>query len=316
MEKDIIEMMEFNEFIDDVIQSIPGYLQDYDIETILREKHVKGNGVVLTGIVIVCENENVAPCIYMDRYFVMYKSGTSMEDILKQVSDAYNMKRAGMPSSKIHIDINEMKDRIFMKLINYEANIDMLKTCPHIIQEDMAITFRLLFGKNDDGIASALIDNNQFSELDMSKNQLYELAKENMARIFPARIDRLVDILEAATDLDISELDVESPVELYVLTNDSGINGATCMFYSNVLDEAKKMIGDFYILPSSIHEVILMPKSPVIDVDELNCMVRDINKYVVDSRDVLSNNVYEYDEAEKQLKIVDPDRDRGWDFER
>jgi hypothetical protein len=99
---------------------------------------------------------------------------------------------------------------------------------------------------------------------------------------------------------------------MYVLTNTSGSLGAAALFYPDVKDKAAELIGsDYYILPSSTHEVILVPDSAGINPKELCEMVKQANRTVVDEKDILSDNVYHYDKDSRDLSRVNPDREKA-----
>lgn len=280
---------------------LPYYLQEYDIDKIQVNEVLKENGIVLTGLSILCRDENVAPCIYIEGWHERLEAGNaSLETVLQGIRDEYIGARQNTIGANIHFNLQEMKDNIFIKAVNYDKNRELLNSCPHIRKADLAVTFRVLVNMSGEGMASALIDNAMFEQLDMSRSELYDLAKENSVRLFPARVTPLGSMLQMM--LDTRELP-DTP-GLYVLTNDRGINGAGCMFYDGMLDNARKKIGDFYILPSSIHEVLLLKKEASMQPEELRCMVREINTAVVDEKEVLSDSVYEYDANTRELSIA------------
>lgn len=315
MERDIQDIMEFIDFIQEVTEKLPDYLPQYEIEAIKKNTVNKGNGVIYTGISVLCAGENIGPFIYMDEYFDRYKNGADMDKLMNEISMAYNRARAGMENKRFNINLPEMKDNIFIRVINYEMNKDMLQNCPYVRKEDLAITFRMLINYDDNGIASALIDNNIFAGLDMSRDELLEKATENTARIFPADIRSMESVLKEMSGIDLGAAGISGEPGMYVLTNNTGINGASCMFYDGMLDKAKTMIGDFYILPSSIHEVILLRREENMDACELQMMVEEINRSIVDEKEVLSDSVYEYDEKSKELNKVigrdEPEQEKG-----
>jgi hypothetical protein len=99
---------------------------------------------------------------------------------------------------------------------------------------------------------------------------------------------------------------------MYVLTNASGSLGAAALFYPDVKEKAAELLGgDYYILPSSVHEVILVPDSADIKAADLCDMVKQANRTVVDEKDILSDNVYHYSKDDRKLNKVSPDRERG-----
>ena len=94
------------------------------------------------------------------------------------------------------------------------------------------------------------------------------------------------------------------PSDMYILTNETKLNGAACILYENVLyDFAQKLGEDLYILPSSVHEVILLPKLSVFEKDELVNMVREVNTEGVAAEEVLSDHVYEYNRTQRLITM-------------
>ena len=98
--------------------------------------------------------------------------------------------------------------------------------------------------------------------------------------------------------------EAEDAVEMYVLTNKQKMNGASCILYEHILNDfANQKNKDIYILPSSVHEVILVPVAEDIDRTELSRMVRDVNRNELEEGDVLSDRVYYYDRVRDEIQI-------------
>lgn len=119
--------------------------------------------------------------------------------------------------------------------------------------------------KNEEGNTSALIYNSNMNYWKVKEEDIYRAALNNTARILPAGITEMSKLFEAYDDHDKIDVCIDSQeikdCQLYVLTNDCRINGAACMLYENVLkDFADSIESNLYILPSSIHEVIILPK--------------------------------------------------------
>ncbi len=98
---------------------------------------------------------------------------------------------------------------------------------------------------------------------------------------------------------------VVDSIPMYVLTNSTGINGAACMMYENVLKEfAEMMQSDLIILPSSLHEVLLMLDDGVSEYENLTEMVSHINTTEVPGEDVLSNSIYRYSRQDENVVAI------------
>lgn len=291
--------MEFKEFLNVVKDKLPDYLLQYDIEDIHVNTVSKNNGRKFTGIAIAVRDEQISPNIYMDYYYMLYIEGKDMNHILELITEEYVKARENINDYEFKsIDNMDIQNNIFLKLINFEKNQEILADCPYIKYEDLAITFRILLKSDDSGIASACMRNKEFDKLNMDIDSLYNIAKENTRRLFPPVLQRLDKmIFDKYSDI------CEPPqgMDLYVLTNNQGINGAIYMSYEDIISDFAKEHGSFYILPSSIHEVILFPREQDESREELSEMVMEINRYVVTDTEYLSDSVYFYDSDMGQI---------------
>lgn len=290
----------FNEFVDAVAEKIPEVLTDIEIEDIRIEPVTKNNGIQCTGLLILREGYNVAPNLYMEPYYSMYQASGSFDNVLNMIANDYTnaMKQAELiNATSIHEDYPE---KVILKLVNTELNKDALKNCPHIEMNDLSYTFRYIVKDDGIGIASALVTYNDIDRWGLSSEELFDMAKENTRRIFPPVIR---DIREFIPDINDFPFEIDEDRELFVLTNDKGINGATSMIFTNVIDEFSQQRNNvsFYIIPSSIHEVLLIKKSDGLNIETLADLVKEVNRFVVGEMDFLSDNLYEYDAASKEI---------------
>lgn len=284
--------MTFEEFCGEIADNISNYLPEHNIETIRIEKITKNNGVECTGIVILLAGESVAPNIYLDYYFMIYKQGRSLDDILTMISEEYLRAKATVDNSDFNVDIDDIKDNAVLKLVNYERNKEKLAECPYIPYLDLAITFRFLVKLDDCGVASALITNKDLIKMGITKEELYQLAMDNTRRLFPEKLRCMDEFIPNMEQICPNE---EDRNKLYVLTNESGINGATSMLYEGVIKNFSKEVNrSVFIMPSSIHEIILICCDEV-EKDRLKSLVKEVNKYIVSEIEYLSDNVYVYD---------------------
>ena len=95
---------------------------------------------------------------------------------------------------------------------------------------------------------------------------------------------------------DFSEEIYDCP--LLVVSNKLRVKGASVISYQNTLKTLYEDIvkGTFYVLPSSVHEVLVFPSSRGAENDmQLNDMVQTVNATEVAADDVLSNHAYFFD---------------------
>ena len=140
--------------------------------------------------------------------------------------------------------------------------------------------------------------------------QLHEDALKSSQEIMPARLDSMQNIMAAIMPSAFGEPDIlaDEPAgsTMIVLTNRSGINGAGALFYPGMMDQAAEQLGgNFFVLPSSTHEVIMIPNDGTADFRDLEQMVTDINRTQVMPEERLSDHVYQYDAAERIFERSD-----------
>ncbi len=197
------------------------------------------------------------------------------------------------------------KENIIFSLISQEENRRTQRPHPYRLQNDMVITYRLVAKIEDQSIHSALIDDTLLNSLDLSYEELHNLAIENTMRLLPPRIATMEQAFnKEATDIDSFRYDeVTTAFEpMYVLSNSKNINGASSIVYPGLLEKLSEKFGsNLYILPSSVHEVIIIPDEGTMDERELGPMVRSVNMQEVSSKERLSNSAYKYDKEEKSI---------------
>ena len=293
--------MDLNEFTFMVRDSIGDYLSSYDVEDVYEREIVKNNGVRYMGIVITLKGRDAAPTIYMDYYYGLYKRGKSLEEIMKLI---YNNYKASVDrlelTEKEAGNLEDYGDKLFIKVINYEKNKARLEDCPYIPFLDMAITFRYLVHMDEKDVSSAMVKNSLLDIWGLNTHKIYKIAYENTRKLFPPVIKKMSDILRANAPkgIYIPEND------MYILTNECGINGASYITYKELLDDfCKERQRPYYIIPSSIHELILIPKDLGQDEEVLKMFIKGVNETTVPKTDYLSDNLYIYS-PEEGIKII------------
>lgn len=261
----------------------------------------KNNGVSKAGLSIREDEHDVSPLLYLDDYYIHYQNGELLENIIRNIRADYD-KKVQMAAVKIPNlqEFENIRGRVIYRLVNYEKNKEILEDCPHIRLYDLAVTFRWVARIDDVGVSTSLITNKQVKEWGVSVNDLVLAARQNTPRLFPAQI---IDMEEMLAGM-VSFILYPSTIPMYILTNKQELNGASALLYGDILkDFANKKGADMYILPSSIHEVIMVPADRINDPTKLLSIVHDVNTTVVSIGDVLSDSVYYYDRKKDQILV-------------
>ena len=262
----------------------------------------KNNGVSKAGLSIREDEHYVSPLLYLDDYYIHYQNGELLENIIRNIRADYD-KKVQMAAVKIPNlqEFENIRGRVIYRLVNYEKNKEILEDCPHIRLYDLAVTFRWVARIDDVGVSTSLITNKQVKEWGVSVNDLVLAARQNTPRLFPAQI---IDMEEMLAGM-VSFILYPSTIPMYILTNKQELNGASALLYGDILkDFANKKGADMYILPSSIHEVIMVPADRINDPTKLLSIVHDANTTVVSIGDVLSDSVYYYDRKKDQITEI------------
>ena len=260
----------------------------------------KNNGLVLDGLCISHAGSPVAPAIYLNSCYEQYLKGRPIEGILREILSLYREHEysPGLDCTDL-LDFEAMKPRILCRLINREANAALLQKLPHIPWLDLAIVFCLCLKEDADGMMTAAIYNDHLEAWSVSLEEIHALAMENPISRFPPITTNMPCLLEGTVQAggQTQAFSREDPFfsPLYVLTNTSRIHGAACMLYPQVLKNfAEGVERDLIILPSSIHEVLLLPQEDGFSCQEMSRLVECVNQAEVPSQDRLSNQVYLY----------------------
>lgn len=262
---------------------------------------MKNNGVVLRGITLMQDDSNISPTIYLNPYYDAYENGdTTLGTVIDEVIDTYERNKINRSiDMKFFLNYETVRSRIIFKLINTEKNRELLRDVPYIPFHDLSIVFQCLVSEERFGNASILIHNVHLQLWKVNARELYECALENTPLLQGyelADMNTVLEEMKALGGIDDEEIeDMQQEVSMYVLSNKSRINGASCILYKDILKDFAMVVDkDLYVLPSSIHEVILLPSDGTQESEQLKEMVREINQSQVEKEEVLSDSVYYY----------------------
>ncbi len=292
--------MKFEEFKDKVIEQLQKRLgEDHEITV---TEVLKNNNVRLTGIVIMREEDNVLPTIYLEGPYRRYQAGVSVQKIAEEIHALYeehaHSARLDMDFFK---DYRQVEGRILYKLVHYEKNKALLADVPWFRWHDLAVTFYYVMEEAAFGRASIMIHNNHLDLWGQPAEEIYRIAQRNMPRRMPELLLPIRKLLEEMLGKKMGE----EEQSLYVLTNRDKIFGAAAMLYSEKIGQLADMLQtDLLILPSSVHEVLLLPDDRNQEYAYYSQMVREVNTTQVDPEEILSFNLYRYDREKAKIEVI------------
>lgn len=275
----------------------------------------KNNGKKRKGIVFSEPGINVSPTIYLEEYYERYKRGYSFEQLAAQIMCLYSHVRMGHSwEGEFVTKYANVRAKLIYQLINREKNRDLLAQVPYIPYLDLAIVFYVLVDmKEDDRIATMLVRNEHLGWWKVTREEIYEEACANTRRLLPEEFTTLYALLAGVEGEDLSpDLDETKGYSMYILTNCIRNFGAAAVLYRDVLKNIGEYLKeDFYVLPSSIHEMIIVPDSSAPSWRETAMIVKEINETQVREEEVLSDIPYHYKRKEGRLRLPVWEMDRA-----
>ena len=306
--------MVYEEFISTIQSTLKLRLGDGICVTVLKVP--KNNGTMLDGLCITRPDQKISPTIYLNSFYEHWKSGVSMRDILEEIVEIY-AEGTAFPRIDPGIlnDFKKLRDKVAYKLIHTGANRKLLEDLPNIPFLDLSIVFYLYLEENEYGHMTAVIRRSHLKTWGVTAKELYQLAKNNTPRLLPPELKSMGEVIR---DLCNSQMDdaltrqllweqhcMPEPAPLYVLTNTCGINGACTILYEHALKNFADLLEqDFIILPSSIHEVLLVPYTEELCMEELFEMVHEVNQTEVPVEERLSDELYRYRRETDSITLV------------
>lgn len=303
-----MEKMSYEEFkawaADEIRAWLPPEYADADVSIHRMEKL----GLAYDGMTVVRSGQRAAAAVNLTAFYDMYQEGKTTGDIIHEMADVAVMQAPQMEYS-VFSDYEAAKDHLFIRVANKEANADVLAGMPHKEVEDLAITYHVLVNHDQNGIASAPVTDDLLRHYGVTAEQLHEDALANSQQMLPAQLDSMQNMLFGMMTPEASDTLRDEPYPgstMLVLTNNVQLNGAAALFYPGVMDQAAERLGgDFIVLPSSTHEVIMIPADGMTDFRSLEQMVKDINRSQVAPEERLSDHVYHYDAQERLFERAD-----------
>lgn len=306
------KQLSYEEFIEVVKEEVQSRLgQDYKVGT---KQIVKNNNTILQALLVGRCDSNLQPAFYLETYYQEYCDHLSMETVVEDLVDAIVREGSQNKLGNIKFSFEAMVDKIVYRVVNYERNETYVKDSPHIrCMDDLVMLFYCVVEMNDSGVGSIRITNQHLKEFGITLEELHKIAVANTVRLFPKKIGTMEDIIfglmgEQEDDTegrDDYEMDMAKGSGMYVFTNQSKLFGAGAILYPNAISKfAETLDCDVLILPSSLHEVIVLPYKGEVNLDQMRTMVKEINSTQVAAEEILSDNVYVYERQVGKIRVA------------
>ena len=260
-------------------------------EFVERQEILKNNGVVSVGLVIRDYDKKIAPIVYMEEFYEKYLLGAEVEELCRFFMEKVrNVPEAPFGNCEELKDFRKISHQIVYKLVNAKMNEKLLQEVPNLPILDFAIVFYWMLPSENDECGSVLIRNSHMDLWKLPVSVLYQCAKKNTPKLCPYIFRSLTDYMEEI----MGEFVIESP--LYILSNEMGVNGASTLLYPGMPEIIRdKLQQNYYLLPSSIHEFLIVPENEFLNRENLRSMVKEVNETHIRREELLSDHIYYFD---------------------
>lgn len=249
----------------------------------------------LEGLLIMGEGEIISPTIYLEPSYEALNNGTPVEQVVNRILQAYDSAKC----DAVDFDIERLKDfdyakeKLYVQLVNRHLNKNLLQNVPHtMFLDDFAIIVRCSVETSEDCDASFMVHNRYLNVWQTDNKTVLSLAIKNTlaerdVEIMP--LERLVRKIYPALSTEHS-----SDCNMWFMGNRKRNFGAATVLFDDVLKSFAEEHGSFYVIFSSIHEVLLMPTPNDSDINTITRLNQEVNETQVDEEDILGTKAYFY----------------------
>ena len=306
--------MKYEDFKEQFVQAVKDKLADAGETVKISLNEVQKINESYESMTITPKDANIGVNVNIEKFHEAHEDGQPFDKIVDKAVEVIHQGLEQKPKFEVEAltDYSQMKDMLVMEIVSAESNKEMLETIPHQNIEDMAVVYRFMLNSDENGRATVLVTNNMLETMGVTPEQLHADAMENAPRLKPMEIKGMNEVLveivgvEQATMLGVYPIEPEEE-RMYVASVPDKIQGAGVLAYQDFMDKAAERAGgDFFLIPSSIHELLIVPdngQTTPMNLKELEAMVKEINETQVAPADRLTDSVYHYDSKEKIFEL-------------
>ena len=299
--------MSFEEFVEAVKDNIRDYLPDKYRDAEISVGPFQKLNTSYMGLQVKADGQQVIPTINLESHFGLYNatrpSLVAFDNVLNKIADMVQSD-PGFEVDWVK-DYSQVKDRLFIRVNDARENADSLRNMPHQEVDGLAVTYHIAY-QGSQGIEGSIpVTSDLMETYGIDAKRLHADALVSGEVVNPPVFISMADMMSRMTGIDADEIAPSIPggPDLMILTNEQALFGAGSLFYPGLLDDiASQVGGNFFVLPSSVHETIILSDDGMTDRKALESMVQEINEMVVAPEDKLSDYVYHYDARDHVLE--------------
>lgn len=276
----------------------------------------KNNGVLKEVLHVRQHGSDCVPCFYTEELYRSYCMGENEAGLAEQLADIVRGECERVKDAvNMFLSKEWISGHLFIRLIHYEKNKKYLKDAVFWRFLDFAGVVYVLTDSSEDGVKSFQLPKHLWETLEFGAiEEAFPKLVENTRQFFPESmacifLDETKETEEESNTMTavirwMASEEILYSGRLYVVTNHRKINGSAVLLYPELLKKiGERFGGGYYVIPSSIHEVLLLKDTGEDRSEALNAMIREVNETHVAPEERLSDHVYYYSVSEEELQI-------------
>lgn len=290
--------MDYRTFVEKMKEQVQEHLgKDYEVQITTNPKL---NGTERIGLSIsrTQEQQQVIPVIYLEECFERYLQDGEFKKCVEEICVVYKEQKENEEKIMAELESIEnmnswekVQNKVYPMIVSAKENEDLKEK--YFYQEYLDFLVLYIIRVTEVGIGSVKITKQMIKSWKISEGEIHHQAVENL-KTDGYQIRSFNSVVKENL-LEITEEEIEESEPMYVLTNQIKYFGAAGIFLCAKM--FKEIVGkrNFYILPSSVHELILIKDDGGYDIQILSDMVRNANEEQVTADERLSDHAYYYD---------------------
>ena len=301
--------MDFEAFKNELMELITQELDNRGIENLsLRFDSINSPDGQNERLVVSVGDSKMSMAFRLREIFRDVENGEDMEHAVNRMVNTIKESISVIETKEQDVkafvtDYEKVKDNTYLRLVPGDSPI--LGETPHKKVEDMALVVSIaLVDFSDEHGKSVVVVSKPLMEMyGIDEQQLFADAERNSLSYEPVVFTPLGEMIKNLIQAENLPDPADEGIIAYIATNRTGFHGASVVTYPDFCKEAAEtMGGSFYLIPSSVHEFILIKDDGTPKAKDLNKMIKNVNETVLEPRDFLSNQCYHYDAKSKTLE--------------
>lgn len=286
--------MKFDEFTNRILEELNGRFKGGNVRIKIQE--VKRPNASYVGLSLGKTDIDLAFCANLENAYAYVKARGFEDSAVEEVVESFSSAVNNIPPLDLKWlkDYDKAKTRLFTRV--YNTGCEGLRDYPYTTVHDLAITYAVRIESENGMVGAAPVTRDLLSAWGKKLPDLVRDSRKSQEKVMPPKFMNMAEVLPFS---------VSEPQPLYILTNAESFYGASAIFYPDMMEKIAEILGgDYFVIPSSIHETMLLPVDEGMEADVLGSIIQSVNGECLVAEDRLSDHAYRYNAATREFVMV------------